>query len=98
VVVELLLLSFCIPVYEITSLSRVSVPPTTTMELLGNIVKRKSKFVSVIIHQINLLYWPVVHTHCVRNPPSFHIIHSFIHVLSSFVLSQTSCEVYLNLE
>ena len=69
--VEMLLLSFCIPAYERTSLSRVSVPPTTRMELLGNIIKPKSKFVSVIIHQTDFLYWPVVHTNCISNPPPF---------------------------
>jgi hypothetical protein len=81
-VVEMLLLSFCIPAYERTSLSRVSVPPTTRMELVGNIIKPKSKFVSVIIHQIDLLCWHVVHTHCISNPPPFDgssFISSFIH-------------------
>jgi hypothetical protein len=91
----MLFLSFCIPAYERTSLSRVSVPPTTRMELLGNIIKPKSKFVSVIIHQIDLLYWPVVHTHCKGNPPPFDgssfipsfipsLIHSFMNVFVLF--------------
>jgi hypothetical protein len=78
----MLLLSFCIPAYERMSLSRVSVPPTTRMELLGNIIKPKSKFVSVVIHQIDLLYWRVVHTHCISNPPPFDgssFIHSIIY-------------------
>ena len=57
--------SFCIPAYERTSLSRVSVPQTTRMELLGNIIKPKSKFVSVIIQQIDLLCWPVWFTRIV---------------------------------